>query len=109
MRIPIELLLDLTKHLDTRAIIKCRLVCKEWKCFIDEFCLEELVLFINFYPTLELWKFNSKPINFKRMLFFTSDRCLSDDRSRCIFRNVKKLFLTIRNDQEAFYRIGGQF
>ena len=106
MKIPVELLLELTRHLTTKEIIKCRLICKEWMWFIDEFCLDELILFINIYPTLELWKSNSKPIDFKRLLFFASDRCLSDCRFLSIFRNVKKLFLTIRSEQEAFYQIG---
>ena len=106
MRLPVEILSAITKHLDTRAILKCRLVCKEWRCFIDEFCLDELVLFVNSYPTLELWKSTSKPIDFKRTLSFTSDRCLSDDRFRLLFKNVEKLFLFIRNEEETSYRIG---
>lgn len=106
MKIPVELLFEITRHLATKEIIKCRLVCKEWRCFIDEFCLDELILFVNVYPTLELWKSNSEPIDFGRLLFFASDRCLSDSRFLCMFRNVKKLFLTIRSEQKAFYQLG---
>lgn len=109
MKIPVEILPCLTKHLDTLEILKLRLVCKTWRCYIEEFCLDELILFINVYPTLELWKSNSEPIDFKRMLFFASDRCLSDERFKNTFRNVKKLFLTIRNKQKASYRIGTSF
>lgn len=101
-----ELLPNITEHLHTTEILKCRLVCKEWRCYIDEFCLDELILFISFYPTLELWKANSEPIDFKRMLFLTSDRCLSDEGFKYTFRNVRKLLLTIRNEQEASYKLG---
>ena len=104
-----ELLPNITKHLEVIEILECRLVCKEWRCFIDEFCLDELILFISVYPTLELWKANSEPIDFKRMRFFTSDQCLSDERFKYMFRNIRKLFLTIRNEQETSYKIGAIF
>ena len=106
MRIPVELLLEITRHLATKEIIKWRLVCKEWRRFIDEFCLDELILFVNVCPTLELWKSTGKPIDFKRILSLTSDRCLTDHGFLAMFRNVKKRFLVIRNEHEAFYQIG---
>lgn len=30
------------------------------------------------HPVLELWKLDSEPIDFKRVIFLPSDRCLSD-------------------------------
>ena len=41
MRINVELLTNLSKHLERREPIKWRLVCKQWRSFIDEFCLDE--------------------------------------------------------------------
>lgn len=51
------------------------MICKQWRCFIDEFCLDELILFINnFCPTLELWRTNDgQP---------PSDHCLLDSVTR---------------------------
>ena len=106
MRIPVELLLNLAEHLNLRELIKCRLVCKQWRCFIDQFCLDELVLFIRYYPTLEIWKLDGKPIDLRKAISLGSDRCLSDDGFRYIFRNLRKLFLTIRSEQKAYYKLG---
>ena len=106
MRIPVELVLNLAEHLDVIEILKFRLVCKEWRCFVDEVCLHQLVLFINVYPTLEIWKLDGKPIDFRRVIFLRSDRCLSDEGFRYTFRNLKKLYLTIRNGQKAHYKLG---
>lgn len=107
MRIPIELLLNLSKFLNIRDRIRLRCVCKEWRSFIDEFCLDELVLFIRVHPTLELWSHNSKAIEFRNLIFSQSDRWHSDANGfKFVFRNVKRLFLCIRNQEDAAYRLG---
>ena len=108
MRIPVELLLIISKHLGcVRDLVKLRQVCKEWRSFVDEFCLDELVLFVGVYPTLELWKTNSQPIDFKRLVCLPSDRCPLDHKGfRYTFRNVKRLFLSIRSESEVSYRLG---
>lgn len=108
MRVPTELILNFAKHLDTLELIKWRLVCKEWRRFIDEFCLDELILFINFYPTLELWQFNSEPINLRKAICLTSDQCLSDSGFKQAFLNVKKFYLVIKSNQKVHYQIGAQ-
>ena len=107
MRIPIELLLNLSQFLGIRDRLRLRCVCKEWRSFMDEFCLEELVLFLHIHPTLELWSYNSKAIEFRNLVFLRSYRCLSDEIGfKYAFRNVKKLFLCIWQQEDAAYRLG---
>lgn len=107
MKIPIELLLNLSKFLSIHDRIRFRCVCKEWRSFIDEFCLDELVLFIREHPTLELWSHNSKAIEFRNVIVLQSDRCLSDESGfKYVFRNIKRLFLCIRIPCDTAYRLG---
>ena len=106
MIIPTELLLNLSRHLCIADLIRWRLVCHEWRSFIDEFCLGELALFINVYPTLELWRHNGKAIKFSNLIFLRSDRCLGDEGFKKVFRNVKDLFLCIRSEEDAAYQLG---
>lgn len=106
MKFPVELLLNLAKHLNMRELIEWRQICKEWKCFIDEFCLDELILFINFYPTLELWKITGQPIDLQKAIVLTSDRCLSDSGFRYTLRNLKRLFLVVKKNEKAYYKLG---
>lgn len=105
-RIPVELLLNLSKFLSIRDRLRLRCVCKEWRSFIDEFCLDELVLFLHVHPTLELWSYNSKPIEFRNLVFLQSCGCLWEDGFKYVFRNVKRLFLCIWQQEDAAYRLG---
>ena len=105
--LPVELLLNLSKFLNIRDRLRLRCVCKEWLTFIDEFCLDELVLFIRVYPTLELWNHNSRAIEFRNVIFLRSDGCLLDDaRFQHVFRNVRNLFLSVRAVEDVHYRLG---
>jgi hypothetical protein len=106
MSFPTELLLDLSKYLNIKSLINFRLVCRSWRCFIDEFCLKELILFINVYPTLELWKCNSEPVDFKNVIFLKSDNCFSDNGFKYMFRNIKKFYLSIKTQKEIIYKLG---
>ena len=108
MRLPVELFLIISKHLDdARDLVRLRQVCREWRSFVDEFCLDELILFVGVYPTLELWRTNSQPIDFKKLICFPSDRCpLDHEGFRYTFRNIKRLFLSIRSEKQVSYQLG---
>ena len=107
IQIPIELLLNLSQFLGIRDRLRLRFVCKEWRSFIDEFCLDELVLFIRVHPALELWHHNSQAINFRNLIFLRSDHCLSDENGfKYVFRNVQRLFLYIWSQEDVAYRLG---